>query len=631
MATLLMRTPELATAEKLSINCIEHTTRLQADKVIQVDHEGPSHKTTAVEGRSSRARKGKSGQKKQPQRGLGVAQLEKLRLQEQQSKQETACLESLQSSLPAPFASSADHHQGSSGVVGLRCVSRGGGPLPALTTPHHHHQGSSSTIALSPCSNARLGPPDKRSDFLAGEYHHHHHSLARASSEKDALKTIMSLARDPSNSNAATTARHAQGSRTSSYEDNPDRIASSYAVACLGSPTTHAKTTAPMFLNVQTSRVSNVVVNLKEEKSTVEDVDDKVIESACLLPVTSSFLEPGVLQSGGSRTLLQLVPKDAGDGISTLTNLHCFESPLGSGNVGASNIDRPRELSSFQSFSSNPILPSIGKTCGQKRPWYSLKESLSKQLCSKSLDLNVPAGENNAGNEGCTPNVVQSPESPRGANYTPGIFRSALGNSLPLLKLKACSALSTWQETDLPIFRAVRSEVGLVKDSHPSAHHSSALTLNRRRCLSRSEVPALMGVDLQLSGDFLTLGLPSCSYPVKSECKLEVNGRDVQDMDEFSTVKQIAIFSEGDEENLQLQMCNTHQGSIYTEGDGLLTLSYEGNLSFSAMEWEMPAESRLSCRLPSVSSSNGADYFTHKPSGTAKQEESMDLRLKLAI
>jgi hypothetical protein len=73
------------------------------------------------------------------------------------------------------------------------------------------------------------------------------------------------------------------------------------------------------------------------------------------------------------------------------------------------------------------------------------------------------------------------------------------------------------------------------------------------------------------------------------------------------------------------------RGSIYTEGDGLLTLSYEGNLSFSGMEWEMPAESRLRCRLPSVSSSNGADYFTHKPSGTAKQEESMDLRLKLAI
>eukprot|EP00249_Psilotum_nudum_P033689 c51315_g1_i1 orf=3-371(-) len=42
----------------------------------------------------SRARKGKHGPKKQPQRGLGVAQLEKLRLEEQ-SKQEAACIASL--------------------------------------------------------------------------------------------------------------------------------------------------------------------------------------------------------------------------------------------------------------------------------------------------------------------------------------------------------------------------------------------------------------------------------------------------------------------------------------------------------------------------------------------------------
>ncbi len=37
--------------------------------------------------------------------------------------------------------------------------------------------------------------------------------------------------------------------------------------------------------------------------------------------------------------------------------------------VGASNIDRPRELSSFQSFSSNPILPSIGKVRFNKMAW----------------------------------------------------------------------------------------------------------------------------------------------------------------------------------------------------------------------------------------------------------------------
>ncbi len=39
--------------------------------------------------------------------------------------------------------------------------------------------------------------------------------------------------------------------------------------------------------------------------------------------------------------------------------------------VGASNIDRPRELSSFQSFSSNPIWPSIEKVRFNKMAWKS--------------------------------------------------------------------------------------------------------------------------------------------------------------------------------------------------------------------------------------------------------------------
>jgi hypothetical protein len=60
-------------------------------------------------------------------------------------------------------------------------------------------------------------------------------------------------------------------------------------------------------------------------------------------------------------------------------------------------------------------------------------------------------------------------------------------------------------------------------------------------------------------GGFFTLGLPSCSYPVNSELKLEVNGHQAQCVDDFSKMKQIAIFSEGDKEKLQLQMCNTYQ------------------------------------------------------------------------
>jgi hypothetical protein len=43
------------------------------------------------------------------------------------------------------------------------------------------------------------------------------------------------------------------------------------------------------------------------------------------------------------------VPKDAGDGISTLTNLHCFESPLGSGNV-CDSLPMPNDMNAFLHF-----------------------------------------------------------------------------------------------------------------------------------------------------------------------------------------------------------------------------------------------------------------------------------------
>lgn len=64
--------------------------------------------------RSSRSsRKSKNGQKKIPQRGLGVAQLEKLRMEEQQ-RQEAACLASLQRAHALPPLTGALHSQGNS-------------------------------------------------------------------------------------------------------------------------------------------------------------------------------------------------------------------------------------------------------------------------------------------------------------------------------------------------------------------------------------------------------------------------------------------------------------------------------------------------------------------------------------
>jgi hypothetical protein len=53
---------------------------------------------------------------------------------------------------------------------------------------------------------------------------------------------------------------------------------------------------------------------------------------------------------------------------------------------------------------------------------HALKESSSKLLHSKSLDLNVPAGENDAGNkDGCSCSVAQAQDGPVGTYYTTGI------------------------------------------------------------------------------------------------------------------------------------------------------------------------------------------------------------------
>ncbi len=65
------------------------------------------------------------------------------------------------------------------------------------------------------------------------------------------------------------------------------------------------------------------------------------------------------------------------------------------------------------------LLIFLKQSCGQKRPLHVLKESSSKLLHSKSLDLNVPAGENDAGNkDGCSCCVAQAQDGPVGTYYT---------------------------------------------------------------------------------------------------------------------------------------------------------------------------------------------------------------------
>lgn len=140
------------------------------------------------EGRS-RGRKVKNAQKKPPQRGLGVAQLERLRLQEQ-SKQEAACLASIQ---VLPSFSFTDHNGGI-------CV------LPLKSgTVSHQQPGLSSALSFN---NGRTGPSEKL-HYLAEDGH----QLGKVAVDGEGFQSIMSFA-NSDHSTAGTFARHAQGGQS---------------------------------------------------------------------------------------------------------------------------------------------------------------------------------------------------------------------------------------------------------------------------------------------------------------------------------------------------------------------------------------------------------------------------------
>ena len=354
-----------------------------------VEHAG--HLRTSAEGRS-RTRKGKSGQKKQPQRGLGVAQLEKLRMQEQ-SKQEAACLASLQS-LPS---------------FGFSCQNQNDGTCfrhIKSAIPHHHNYGRN--IAL-PFGNGRLGSPDKLGDYLAREGHRHG---GKGSVDEDVFRTLVSL----TSTDHISPARHAGGPSFSimlphrkddcervfvchnpqaemlgnkvhgspSSVNNPGTEAAlarraSCALACDASPPNCVR---------KSSFFSSTLVNqaspTDSHASTVEVGDEKpalteaAVEaskesvSRVFSPVSRVFSpvsSKGVMEVGviNAKLLPAAVNNSAGAPIFTFTNLQCFKSSLGPANLGslprdrtivpavgvAANCDRPKELSSFQSFLSN--------------------------------------------------------------------------------------------------------------------------------------------------------------------------------------------------------------------------------------------------------------------------------------
>ncbi|KAH9309488.1 hypothetical protein KI387_037399, partial [Taxus chinensis] len=107
MAMLLLRSGDLSGTQKVPLSSLTYT-REGSSSGNMMQEENSQHPHQQRSSRSSR--KSKNGQKKIPQRGLGVAQLEKLRLEEQQ-KQEAACLASLQRAHALPPLTGALHSQ----------------------------------------------------------------------------------------------------------------------------------------------------------------------------------------------------------------------------------------------------------------------------------------------------------------------------------------------------------------------------------------------------------------------------------------------------------------------------------------------------------------------------------------
>lgn len=394
---VLMRTPELDGAETSAIGNVDCSQLCNAKALGHGEHARQARTSAEVR---SRTRKGKSGQKKVPQRGLGVAQLEKLRMQEQ-GKQEAASLASLQS-LPLFGFSGQNQNDG-------MCFRYVKGAMP-----DHHNYGRSNSL---PFGNGGLGSPDKLGDYLAREGHRH---SGKCSMDEDVFRTlVISLAstdhfsrpRHPGGPSVSImlprrkddcegyfVCHNAQAEslgnklhESASSVNNPE----TEALPARRAPCALAYDTSPSSSVRKTSFFSSALVRqanpTDSHASSVEVGDEKsAVAGAAVDTITGSeqrvvsplsskdVMEVGVVNS---KLLPVVVNTGAEAPLFTFTNLQCFKSSLGPANLGrlprdlasvpvvgvAANCDRPKELPLFQSFLSNQSLSTPEKV-GPHRP-----------------------------------------------------------------------------------------------------------------------------------------------------------------------------------------------------------------------------------------------------------------------
>ncbi|KAL2653095.1 hypothetical protein R1flu_021223 [Riccia fluitans] len=603
-----------------------------------------------------RARKGKNAQKRQPQRGLGVAQLEKLRLQEQSLLCATTSATTSSSYSVRLYTPAAELTMSRCDAdVAQTVLSLAYGAAASCLMRENGGQSSSSgNTHLQSLQEKSNGEPLEASNRLAAS----RAALASCLRSQNSKFSAAAAANVPFFSSSVQQLTGAANplevvvydceGKTHEKEEEAHELRS--RLRGHSGELTSSNAPPPPFCIY-----SAAIQNLKE------------LAAATGSPVDSAA-------AAGYKLQLSPVFKDVSRIPIAITDPHYIESLLGSDHilphgttrkrvelpvVGASpNADKPKELHSFQNLqTSKPgaAWSSPDKASGRKRPWLAIQENGRQESeASQALDLNAPAGgelDNELNIDRHCPPVTQDLvfENRVGAHYTTGIVRSALGNScLSSVKMKASSSCSVlpWQDSERPssasgyfsdmalytaaaaaaengvLFKQSSASPSVARDSCSSATGpASYLTLSRSsRCLNETpETPSPVGKESICSSNFLTLGISNSFYPRDGWHEPEESTQDTMmsiNLDVSKLKQRSSSGCEGDE-GLQTR------SPITQELDAVDLEKHRSMRSGSALQSQ-------NVFSPARSSSSFGANNSLRCAGTGA-DDILDLRLKLAL
>ncbi|KAJ7524850.1 hypothetical protein O6H91_17G024700 [Diphasiastrum complanatum] len=638
MATMLMQRGDLVTPEKILFSPLMHS-RFEAEGGIENPKEEAGLQRGSEGGRY-RSRKGKNGQKKQPQRGLGVAQLEKIRLQEQ-SKHEAACLASLQylrgMSSFSPSVTLGDHSDAFSIASPFVRQFRAGSRHALSQDDDRKTFG-----VLSDPVSAGCGLNTKTVDGKAQVY-----------------EALMPFPLDPSTPVPYMRPGHGSSlsiviSRKADYEP---------PLSCLS----HCQQISGLKRGDTLSDKANIILT-QRRKAEMDAIYE--LETDGLFPVGLSSLN-AMRNSKTAGRASAIKDAETGDILLSGHNLcksrdgpsltlgvfdqsidppglhphkqDCMDMPatLGIPSIG----QRPKELSSFQNYpGNNQVWAYEDKMSTLKRKWQSMQEN--QAIFAMILDPSAGIGDCDRNQhkidlygESQTPEIVNA-----GAHYTTGTVRNALGSShWPPTKVKYDTATSDWLGA-LSRFQSRSNCKAISSDNHSSPSNifqshakdgdSSKLSLTTRL---RAEDATAFNIEAS-SGDFLALRLsgPYCINKIDAEAGSRENACAEIELDFKSDSSALpGSFTVDTEGDLVLTAKVLHKGSAENAIVCSENLSAIENRSMLA-----PCFAVQSGWLPS---SESCGYQPTSPLSCGKPESSLitapmvntprliDLSLKLAL